>query len=359
MGNEITFETLFDGEDEIPVEQMPGTEGVPGEGEVTPAGVDESGEIDFGGEDAGEGGQDAIPVAETTPSNAYASIALALHKDGLLTLDEEEVKKVKDASDLATLFQKQVDTLLDDKQKRIAEALGNDVPVDKVTEFERTLSFLDGITEDSLKAETPEAEQLRGNIIFQDFINRGFSKERASKEVKKSVQAGTDVDDALEALQENKTFFQGQYEAMVNSAKAEREKAVQKEKETAASIEKMILETKEPIPGISLTDLDRKKFRDQWKSFVGKDEQGKPLTALQEYARKNPDKYQYNVNLLYYLTKGFSDFSPVVKTQVKQKTKTALEGIEKSLRTPADQVGLGGLSFGNSTEEDSRFSFRG
>jgi hypothetical protein len=359
MANEITFETLFDGEEELFGEQQaePKEEQVP-VGETDPV-VEETGEIDFGEGEPGEGDQEAIPVDDTTPSNAYASIAAALHKDGLLTLDEEEIKKVQDASDLATLFQKQVEMLLDERQKRISAALGNDVPVDQITEYERTLSFLDGITEESLKAETPEAEQLRGNIIFQDFINRGFSKERAGKEVKKSVQAGSDVDDALEALRENKAFFQGQYDAVVNNARAEKEKAIQKEKDTAASIEKMILETGEPIPGVRLTDLDRKKFRDQWKTFVGKDEQGKPMTALQEYATKNPDKYQYNVNLLYYLTKGFSDFSPVIKSQVKQKTKTALEGLERSLQTPANQVGLGGLSFGNSKEDDSRFSFRG
>ena len=33
-------------------------------------------------------------------------------------------------------------------------------------------------------------------IIFQDFLNRGYSKERAAREVQKSFNAGTDIDDA-------------------------------------------------------------------------------------------------------------------------------------------------------------------
>lgn len=351
MNDEATFQQLF-GEDE-PVPAVSTEEETP-----VVADVEIPAAEDFPVDPPVEPGQEEEPVVaagEFSP-NTYTSIALALREDGLLTLDEEEVKNTRDASDLATLLQKQVDLLLDERQRRISDALSQGMEPGKVSEYERTLSFLDGITESSLKEETPEAEQLRGNIIFQDFINRGFSKERATKEVKKSLQAGTDVDDAIEALQENKVFFKEKYDTEVNTMKVSREQALKLEKERASRVEKMITETREPIPGVTLTDTDRKKLREQWGSFVSKDPEGRPLTALQDYAAKNPEKYQYNINLLYYLTKGFSDLSPVIKPQVRQKTRTALADIEKTLRTPANQLGLGGIQFGNSREENSRYS---
>ena len=58
-------------------------------------------------------------------------------------------------------------------------------------------------------------------MIFQDFINRGYSKERASREVKKSLDSGTDIEDANEALKSNKEFFKDKYNELINDAKLE------------------------------------------------------------------------------------------------------------------------------------------
>jgi hypothetical protein len=43
-------------------------------------------------------------------------------------------------------------------------------------------------------------ENFRKSLIFQDLINRGYSQQKAEKEVQKSINAGTDIDDAIDAL---------------------------------------------------------------------------------------------------------------------------------------------------------------
>jgi len=45
---------------------------------------------------------------------------------------------------------------------------------------------LNNITEDDINSEK-DGEQLRKNLIYQDCVNRGWSKERAQKEVAKSI----------------------------------------------------------------------------------------------------------------------------------------------------------------------------
>jgi hypothetical protein len=368
---EISFEHLFDspfaaGEEEKKDDEKQ-------EEEIAAGSSSNDSDITFGdGEEAGEDvvlpvepqekvardvGEKEPPGDDVQASpNLYSSIARALFQDGFLTLDEKELEGVDDATGLAGLLQKQVDTLLDEKQRRVTEALSAGMPADKVREIEQTLGFLEGITEDQLKNETTEGEQFRGNIIFQDFINRGFSKARAEKEVRKSISAGTDVEDALEALEENKKFFKEKYDGEVKAREKEREDRLQRERDNVAGIEKMILETKEPLPGVSLTELQRKKLLGTWKNFVGKDEEGKPVTAIQKYALEHPKEYQYNVALLFELTKGFTDFSPVADKVVKKKTRTALSDIEKVLTMPTDRIGLGGLSFGNDKSPDSRYT---
>ena len=76
-----------------------------------------------------------------------------------------------------------------------------------IRKYENTLSYLNEVSEDKLKEETTEGEELRKRLIYQDYINRGFSQERATKEVKRSIDSGNDIEDAKEALNSNKEYF--------------------------------------------------------------------------------------------------------------------------------------------------------
>jgi hypothetical protein len=77
---------------------------------------------------------------------------------------------------------------------------------------------LESLTEEDLADESEKGETLRKNLIYQDFVNRGYSKERAAKEVQKSLKGGTDIEDAKEALSSNKEFFQEQYDGLIKEA---------------------------------------------------------------------------------------------------------------------------------------------
>ena len=306
------------------------------------------------GDENQEDEEETIPATGGKSPNFYASIATSLKGDGILTLDDSEFENIENADDLAALFRKQTDKLLDDNQKRINEALSYDVPVDTVKQFENVLTYVKSITEEDLQAETPEAEQLRGNILVQDYMNKGFSQERANKEVKKAFEAGTDIEDALESLKEVKEFYTSKYTEVINSAKAEKENKLKDEREQSKQIEKKFLEVEEPIKGVKLTENERKKILTQYTKFTGKDKSNRPVNAIQEYAMNNPVDYQYNINLLYYLTDGFKDFGKVIQKEVKTKTKSTLSNLEKTLRNPSNNLGGGNsLSFDNDRSKES------
>ena len=80
------------------------------------------------------------------------------------------------------------------------EALGVGVEPSAIQQYERTLDYLDGISDDSISDESERGETLRKQLIYQDFINRGYNKERDIREVNKSFNAGSDIDDAKEAF---------------------------------------------------------------------------------------------------------------------------------------------------------------
>ena len=68
-------------------------------------------------------------------------------------------------------------------------------------------------------------------------------------------------------------------------------------------------------------------------------------------------KILWNINITLIccttLLNGFKDIGKVVQKQVKKQTKSALSDLERKLRNPANNVGSGGLDFGNDTSQDS------
>ena len=148
----------------------------------------------------------------TSPQeNFYSSIATAMAEDGIFpNLDEETVKKADTAEGLSDLIEAEVNARLDEKQKRVSKALENGVEPTDIRKYEGTLDFLSKVTEQQVTAETEQGEQLRKNLIYQDYINKGMSPEKAQKLTERSIDQGNDVEDAKEALQSNKEFFQKQ-----------------------------------------------------------------------------------------------------------------------------------------------------
>lgn len=168
--------------------------------------------------------EDAANEGSDSPS-FYSSIANALIEDGIFqNLDEEQVKKVKTAEDFADLIDSHIKNQLDDRQKRIDEALGLGIEPSEIQKYESYIRTLDSISEEKIEEEDEQGETLRKNLIYQDFINKGFSKEKATKYLERSLKAGTDIEDAKEALQSNKDFFKEQYNNLIKEAKEEEKK---------------------------------------------------------------------------------------------------------------------------------------
>lgn len=286
--------------------------------------------------------------------NFVASIATAIKKEGILSLlDDSDFEEIKDAADLAILFNKQVDRMFDEKQQRISKALEINMEPDAIREYEQALGVVNGIDTSILESESADGEKLRGQVLIQDYLNKGFSIERARREASKSIEAGTDIEDSKEALEEMKVFYTKNYDDAIKNAEKVHNERVKQEKEFSSALEKRFLETEEPIKGIKLNKSERQKLHNQYAKFVDKDDKGNPLTAIQKYAKENPADYQYNINALFYLTDGFKDLGKVVNKEVKKKTKSAFNDLEKKLSNSNNRVGGGGLNFVNDKSSDS------
>lgn len=289
----------------------------------------------------------------TSPEYFYSSIAKTLKEEGIFPdLDDEGLSKIKDPEDFRDLIDQQIKAGLDERQKRIDEALNAGVEPTEIRKYESAINFLNSIEENNISDESDKGEKLRKDLIYQDFINRGYSKERAAREVQKSFNAGTDIDDAKEALKSNIDFFKDKYDELVNEAKSEAEQEERERKEQAEKLKSSILNDKDVFGDLSVDKSTRQKIYDNIAKPVYKDpETGEYFTAIQKYEMENRTDFLKNIGLLFTLTNGFKNLDGLVKGKVKKEVKKGLRELEHTLNNTA-RTSDGNLKFVSGVDED-------
>lgn len=290
----------------------------------------------------------------TSPkTNFYSSIASALKEEGIFPdLDDDTLNGIKTPEDFAEAVEKTVQARLDERQKRIDAALQADVEPDEVRRYEQTLANLDAIKEEYITDETEKGERLRKNLIYQDFRNRGYSEARAKREVEKSFNAGTDIEDAKEALESNREYFSTQYQDLIKEAQEEAKEEQRKIKEEAAQLKKSMLEDKEVFTGITLDKTTRQKAFENITKPVFKTEDGEYLTAIQKYEMDNPVEFRKYLSVLFTMTDGFKNIDGLVKGKVKKEVKQSLRELEHKLSSTA-RNSTGNPRYVGGVEEDT------
>lgn len=301
-------------------------------------------------------GKESTSSKETGASpktNFYSSIASALKEEGILSdLDDETLSKIESPEDFAEAMEAQVKAQLDERQKRIDEALQVGIEPDEVRKYEGTISYLNTITEDAIIDESAEGEKLRKQLIFQDFLNRGFSKERAQRETQKSISSGSDVEDAKEALASNKEYFKQEYDNIIAEAREAEEAKKARLKKEAADLKKAILEDKEVFEGLELDKTTREKVYNSISKPVYRDpETGEYLTAVQKYERDNRPDFLKKLGVLFTLTDGFTNLDKLVKPTAKKQVRKSLRELEHTINTTRRNAD-GSLNFMSGVSDD-------
>ena len=269
----------------------------------------------------------------TSPKNFYSSIASALAVDGIFpNLDDETIKKADSAESFSDLIEAEINARFDEKQKRISKALENGVEPDDIRRYENTLSYISSINDAAISEESEKGEQLRRNLIYQDFLNKGYSPEKAQKFTERTIDAGTDVEDAKEALQSNREFFQGAYNKLLKEAQERADEERAERQVQAEKLKTSIMKDKQLFGDMELSTEVRKKAFEAISKPVYKDpETGEYLTALQKYELEHRADFLKYAGLIYTLTNGFKDFDSFTKGKVKKEVKKGLKELEQIL----------------------------
>ncbi len=298
-----------DGDQEEPVEKE-----VPNEEEVAD-----------GEESQEEGEPDSDENGESSPS-LYSSLAKVLAEEGLLSSLSED-SKVETVDDLVEAFRKEIKnneySNLNENQKKYLKGLEAGIPEPVVQEQLSIEAQLNSITPDELKANT----DLRRQIILNDFVLKGYSKDRAEKLTQRSFDIGEDESDALDALDGVKGFYQKEYERKIQEAETVKAEAAKKYQEDLENLKKTITEFNEVIPGLKISEKDKIKVYETATKAVG-EYNGKPINAVMKAKLEDPINFESKLNYLFYITDGFKNFNKV-KQSVKTKAVKELDDLVK------------------------------
>ena len=284
-----------------------------------------------------EGKEDTVTDEEsdgTSPNdNFYSSIANALAVDGIFpNLDDETVKKAVDAETFSDLIEAEVNARFDEKQQRISKALENGVEPTDIKKYESTLDYINKITDAAIAEESEKGEQLRYNLIYQDFLNKGMSADKAKKYTDRTINAGTDVEDAKEALQSNKEYFSGEYNRLLQEAQQQADEDKAERSKQAKQLQTSLLKDKNLFGDMEISnDVRKKAFETVSKPVYRDPETGDYLTALQKYEIEHRADFLKYTGLFFAMTNGFKDFDSFAKGKVKKEMRKGLRDLEKTL----------------------------
>jgi hypothetical protein len=251
----------------------------------------------------------------------FNQLAAFLKEEGFFsTLDKE----VKTAEDLAEAFKAEIKKNefagLNEAQKDYLKALENGIPDDVFNNHLQTTSILDGITDEVLEND----ENVRRNLIIQEALNRGNSREKAERIYKRSYEIGDSITDAKDAKEYLQTKEAEQYEYNIQAAKQEKIQQQQTAEKQLKELEEAIKSETEIFKGFKVNDGLKNKVFETMTEIVDytKDVNGNqvPLNALMKHRVDNPIDFEKKLYYLYTLTNGFKD---IEKFNVKATTVAA------------------------------------
>lgn len=292
---------------------------------------------------------------DSPKSNFFSSVADTLAEEGVFPdLSPDDIKGIKTPEDFLNAIQNQINAGLTEQQKRVSDALDNDVEPNVIRQYEGVIGWLENISDDTLNDEGEQAEALRKRLIFQDFKNRKFSDERAKREVEKAIENGTDIEDAKDALKSNISFFKEQYKNTLDEAKQAKEKEKADREFRALNLQKSIMDNDKFFGGdIVLDKATRKKVYDNISKPVYRDHKtGKLYTAIQKYELDNSDDFLAKLGLVFTLTDGFKNLNGLTKGKIKKEVGKGLRDLERRINNTS-RDSYGNLKYSSGVDDDS------
>ena len=287
---------------------------------------------DNNGENGGPSNQNG--GGNSLQTNVISSFAKAMREDGYLqNLTDEDFKGIKDAHSMAEAIKKEVQAQLTQEQLRIKQALDGGVDANEINQYHTAIENLNSITNEIVEADNEQSKTLRMNLIYKDYLNKGIPAEKAKTLTMRSVEAGTDKEDAKEALQANKEYFQKKYDDLLKGAEDRQKESQTLFENQAKELKTALLDTEEVFKGFKMDAQTRQKAYDAVTKPVFQTKDGRQLTEVQKFAEEHPVEFRKALGAYFVLTNGFQGIGNLLNKEVKKQVQSHLKSFDEKLHS--------------------------
>ncbi len=221
------------------------------------------------------------------------------------------------------------------------------VPLEQLINVESRLTQYSSLTDEAIK-ENPELQKI---LIQHLLVSQEIEPEEIDKEIESYETANLLEAKALNAQKQLIKLEQRAKQSLLSQAQAENERKNQEYLEGINKFKQSVMEKKEIIPGIPLTEEHKKAIIDFTTKPVAKDERGQSINALKKMELEDPDflvKLAYVAGVLKWdlsaieqkantqavkklkeTVKTYKEESPLNKVDIKT-VKAALRSIKRS-----------------------------
>lgn len=291
----------------------------------------------------------------------YSSIANALVDDGVLEyLDKDTVSAIKDADTFRDAIESEIKNRFDSQQQELLEAMGYGADVRELHDLQEMITYLDNIDPSILDNEEDQnAVELRKQLIGQHYTNLGMNENQVRREIDKSFNAGTDIEDAKEALEAQKDLYKQVYQNKINKAKLEEEQRQTERQTRQKQLIDTIMDTEEPFDGIKIDKRIRNKIVENIYTPSVKGADGNYYSKLQAYQNEHPDEFLQKIGTIYTITDGFKNFEKLIGKAVRNEQKSNIKNLENLLKNQTNygnNVRYVGNGRNNEQKPNSRYT---
>lgn len=286
--------------------------------------------------------------SSTLSPKFFSSLVQALKEGGILEdIKDEDIKSQEDFFNvLEESIKAREFADLDDNQKAYLEALRTGIPHEEIAAHQRNIEAYNSITEDVLAEDSDDGADLRRTIIMNNFITKGIAEAKAKKLTDKIFDAGEDVEEATESLNELKTIEKQQFEANKQAKIAAKAAQAKAEKESVDKLNKIVKETKELIPGLQIPQAMKNNIVKGLTQPVAYTEDNRPLDIISKYLYDNPIDGRFKLAYLLTVTDGMKKMNVLENKKAKS---NAFKDLESALRA-TDSGGTVGFNDGDGND---------
>lgn len=279
--------------------------------------------------------------------NVINEFAKLLKEKGVL--ESVEIDDIDDEDKLTEAIRKVIDNGISDRQKSLEKALKGGMEPSDIQRYEATLYQLGEIKDEALEEENDNADQLRRYIIYNDLLSKGYSEDKAQKQLKRIFDSGDDIEEAKDSLKNLKKYYSDKYNAELKAAKDADEAMEKKLSEESENLHQSILKN-DMLGGIETDEKTRNKIWEAVSKPAVKDDNGNYYTELQNYERNNRAEFLKHVGFFYVMTDGFKNMDKLIKTQVNKEYNKKVSKFEDMLKKGQKTTSEGNLQYMTETQ---------